>query len=154
MVRERLRSTFNPREKETTKKCLQRRVESLLLFLESTEENITNVINDTTTSPTLKEIERIKEQAMYLRLAYQNALDNMCTGMTEGWTWRECYGDVVYEINNKTGIYRITNGDSIMRWNREYRTEDCFISTTQSKDGSEEPRLFQILSSLKESISI
>ena len=80
----RVRSTFNPREEETSKKCVQRRVESLLLFLESPEENITDVINDTTTSPTLKQIERIKEQAMYLRLAYQNALDNMCIGTTEG----------------------------------------------------------------------
>ena len=83
----RVRSIFNPREKETSKKCLQRRVESLLLFLESPEENITDVINDTTTSSALREIERIKEQAMYLRLVYQNALDNMYIGATEGWTW-------------------------------------------------------------------
>ena len=73
----RVRSIFNPREKETSEKCLQRRIESLLLILESSEENIADVINDTTTSPTLKEIERIKEQAIYLRLVYQNALDNM-----------------------------------------------------------------------------
>ena len=57
----------------------------LLLFLESPEENITNVINDTTTSPTLKEIERTKEQAIYLRLVYQNALDNIYIETNEEW---------------------------------------------------------------------
>ena len=121
----------------------------MLSFLESPEENITDVLNDTTKSPTLKEIEGIKEQAMYLRLAYQSALDNMYIGPNEGWTWKECCVDAVYEINNKTGMYRITIGKSVMRWNREYRTEDCFISTTQSKDGSEEPRLFQIIPILR-----
>ena len=73
----------------------------LLLFLELPEENIVDVFNDTTTSPILKEIERLKEQAMYLRLADQNALDNMYIGKNEGWTRKECCGDAVYKINNK-----------------------------------------------------
>ena len=40
-----------------------------------------------------------------------------------------------------------------MKWNCEYWTEECCISTTQSKDKPEEPRLFQIIPSLKENIT-
>ena len=40
-----------------------------------------------------------------------------------------------------------------MRWNCEYWTEDCFVSTKQSKGRSKKPRLFQIIPSMKENIT-
>ena len=40
---------------------------------------------------------------MYLRLAYQYAIDNMYNE-ERNWTWRACYTESVSEINDKTGL--------------------------------------------------
>lgn len=74
----------------------------LLLFHESPEENIAYVINDTTASLTLKEIERKKKNICTYDL-YIRMLLIICIGKNEGWAWQEC--DAVYKINGKTGVY-------------------------------------------------
>ena len=77
------------------------------------------VINDTSIVPTHKQLDRLKEQSMYLRLAYQYAIDNMYDEKTN-WTWRACCTESVSEINDKTGLNRISDGNTVMRWNRVY----------------------------------
>ena len=115
---------FAPKvNKETVLDCILRR-ENLLYLATTNDDMLILLVKDApddivdTFSSTAKE--RMRYQCMYLRKAYEIAIQRMNV-----YNWLECCSLAVTELKD-IGINYIKNGRTIMKWNRQFRVKEKF----------------------------
>ena len=128
-------SLFSPNFGETVLECLIRR-DKLLLKATIDDSVLYSLIRDFDENDKLtdKQITKIRYQCIYLRKAYEVAIQYM-----NGITWVQSIRKAIEELSDQ-GIIIVKNDKTIRKWNVMFRTDESFLP---SHIGSEmEPKVF------------
>ena len=139
------KNLFNPLATETVLKCLMRR-DRQLLSSTTDDKDLFDQTHDNSElgSLTVKARKIIRLKCMYLRKAYEIAIQHMNQK-----TWGECCTLAVAELKD-VGIDYITQGRTIQNWNMEYRKTELFEIPNAKMN--REPKLFSLFPEAKEEL--
>ena len=135
---------FQPNKNENVVQCLVRRIE--LLSQAAVDDDVLKLLSDTKDlgSLTNKGMTHLRMKFVYLRKSYELAIQYMNKK-----TWKECCKLCIQSFQDN-GTQYCKSIVSIMRWNREFRSQDTF-GIPFSKQ-VREPKLFQFFPEVKTSI--
>jgi hypothetical protein len=140
---------FNPIPGKSVKQCLCDR-ERLLQDIIDDARKVTTVIKDGDADKTplnARHQQRIVAQCLYLRKAYENAIQHM-----NAWTWHKCCEEAIESIRD-LGIAYVCNEKTIRRWHIFFRKNETFPNPRGYSKKLREPKVFDFFPEIKSMIN-
>ena len=128
---------FNPTLGKSVKhRDRDKLLQNIIKDADKVETIIEDWNNDGTTKLTSKQERRLVTQCLYLRKAYEIAVQCM-----NAWTWKECCAEAIKSLRD-CGINYVGNEETIRRWHIYFRKHETFPNPLGCSRKLLEPKVF------------